>query len=387
ALLAAAGAFAVGRVFGLVELYVLCAGLVTAALIALIAVWRPIPNLVVRRIVHPALVSVGESARVDLQVTNVDGRRSPHLVLWEPVGTEGGAPMQIAALRPGEAADAAYRVPTARRGLLVAGPLRASRRDVLGLCVKSATLIGTEEVLVVPQHIHLPFPTIGSAGRLGQHLRLRAWGQTGGEFHSLREYAAGDDLRRINWKASARSQDLMVRETALEGLQRCTVVLDTERGAFDPSPGTEAFERAVSVAASVTMSASTAGIGTRLVSAGIDLRGPDVAANGLRWLATVEPSNEPMNYASLARGVHEGLGVVVLVTGSARSGAVTSARAGISPEDTLVVVTVNTGATADGTSDGDGGASRGRFVVDASSVDMLERSWTALVSGRNPVPV
>ncbi|MEO6158053.1 MAG: hypothetical protein ABIQ39_10525, partial [Ilumatobacteraceae bacterium] len=193
ALLAAAGAFAVGRVFGLVELYVLGAGLVTAALIALITVWRPIPNLVVRRIVHPALVSVGESARVDLQVTNVDGRRSPHLVLWEPVGTEGGAPMQIAALRPGEAADAAYRVPTARRGLLVAGPLRASRRDVLGLCVKSATLIGTEEVLVVPQHIHLPFPTIGSAGRLGQHLRLRAWGQTGGEFHSLREYAAGDD--------------------------------------------------------------------------------------------------------------------------------------------------------------------------------------------------
>ncbi len=213
--------------FGLMELYVLGAGLVAAVVVAVVVVRRRLADVRVQRVVRPSTVAVGEPARVDIRVTNVDRRPTPHLLLWEPVGEGGGAPMQLAALGPGEAASAAYRVPTTRRGVLVAGPLRASRRDVLGLASRTFVIAGSDEVLIVPQHVHLPFPDAGSAGRLGQHLRMKAWGQTGGEFHSLREYVPGDDLRRINWKASARSEDLVVRETALEGVRRCTVVLDT----------------------------------------------------------------------------------------------------------------------------------------------------------------
>ena len=45
-------------------------------------------------------------------------------------------------------------------------------------------------------------------------------------------------------------------------------------------------------AASITVSAAHAGVNTRFVTTGIDLRGPDVAANTLRWLATVEPDSD-----------------------------------------------------------------------------------------------
>lgn len=365
ALFSSASAFTVGRVFGLIELYVVGAGLATAVVLGLLAVRRGLPDLRVQRVARPATVSVGDPARVDIQVTNVGRRRSPHLQLWEPVGDNGGAPMQLAPLAPGEAASAAYRVPTSRRGLLRTGPLRAQRRDVLGLCVRTTHLAGLDEVLVVPNHTHLPFPSVGSSGRLGQHLRMKAWGQTGGEFHSLREYSPGDDLRRINWKASARGTGLIVRETALEGVRRCTVLFDTDHTQYD----SEGFERAVQAAASLTLSAVGAGVGTRLASVDIDLRGPDVAHTALQWLATVEPSDLGLDYAAVGRGAGDGIGLVVLITGSATSAAVTGVRAGLAPDETMVLVLVTELSEPGG------------FVADGSSLDALFDTWSVLVSG------
>src|SRR5512143_3695925 len=150
ALVAAIACFVIGRVFGLIELYILGSGIVIALLVAIITVQRPLPPLQVRRIVSPSMVAVGEPARVDIQVANVGRGPSPYLQLWEPVGQNGGAPMQLARLGAGQAAGAAYRVPTMRRGLARIGPLRALRRDVLGLSQRNASLAGTEEVLVVP---------------------------------------------------------------------------------------------------------------------------------------------------------------------------------------------------------------------------------------------
>ena len=361
AVVASLASFAIGRVFGLMELFVLGAGLVAAIVVALVVVRRRLPEVRVQRAVRPSMVAVGEPARVDIRVTNVDARQH---AARPAVGTGRRERRGADAARragTGESASAAYRVPTTRRGLLVAGPLRAVRRDVLGLASRTFVIAGTDDVLIVPQHVNLPFPDAGSAGRLGQHLRMKAWGQTGGEFHSLREYVPGDDLRRINWKASARSEDLVVRETALEGVRRCTVVLDTYSGEHDP----EAFERAVSAAASVTLGATAAGVGTRLVASGIDLRGPEVSVNALRWLAMVEPTGQPLDYATIGRGPSEGIGLVVLVTGSAASPTVASVRGGLTPDETMVVV-------ASQLAGGSG------MVVDATSLPALVDSWSAL---------
>ena len=162
ATVAAAACFAIGRVFGLIELYVVGVGIVMALLVAIISVQRRLPPLNVRRIVSPSLVAVGEPARIDIQLANLGRQSSPYLQLWEPVGNNGGAPMQLAKLSPGQTASAAYRVPTARRGLIRTGPLRALRRDVLGLTQRTTTLAGTEEVLVVPRTIALPFRLISA---------------------------------------------------------------------------------------------------------------------------------------------------------------------------------------------------------------------------------
>ena len=365
AIVAAAACFAIGRVFGLIELYVVGVGIAIALLVAVISVQRRLPPLNVRRIVSPSLVSVGEPARVDIQLANLGRQSSPYLQLWEPVGNNGGAPMQLAKLAPSQAASAAYRVPTARRGLIRTGPLRALRRDVLGLTQRTTTLAGTEEVLIVPHTVGLPFPSVGSSGRLGQHLRMKSWGQTGSEFHSLREYQRGDDIRRINWKASARATSLIVRDTALEGIRRCTVVLDTTAAEYVGG----SFEQAVIAAASITASSAHAGVNTRFVTHGVDLRGPDVAANTLRWLATVEPIDETPQAVSLNSGMSEGMGLLVIVTGSAKSQAAAQVRGSTSQDETLVVVCATQYEASS------------RFIVDATSTEAMIASWTLLIVG------
>ncbi|HAP75683.1 MAG TPA: DUF58 domain-containing protein, partial [Acidimicrobiaceae bacterium] len=204
----------------------------------------------------------GEPARVDIQVANRGRRRSPRLSLWEPVGDRGGASMQLAPLPADDAVTPASRVPTAQRGIVQVGPLRAERADLLGLARRRSVLTGGAEVVVVPERVPLTAPSLESAGALGEFLRTKAMGRSGTEFHSQREYVPGDDVRRINWKSSARSTTLIVREPALETVQRCTVVLDLHRGSYDA----DGFERAVSAAASVVTAAASAGVNPRLAA-------------------------------------------------------------------------------------------------------------------------
>ncbi len=369
----AIASFGIGRVFGILELYVLGVGILSALAVAVATMLARPPRLVTRRVVAPSTVQAGEPARVDLQVANVGTRRSPVLQLWEPVGDEGGATMNLAPLRPRERSTAAYRLPTAVRGVVQVGPMRARRRDVLGLTARTFVLPGSSELLVLPRHVPAHIPLGGSSGRLGDHLRMRAHGQSGSEFHSLREYVVGDDLRRISWKASARANELVVKETALEGLRRCTVVLDTT--AQDGAQDGAAFERAVSAAASLVAGAAAAGLTTRLIAPDVDLRGPEVASVALRWLATARPgegTGGPL--PPLTSG--EGMGLLIVVAPSADSPCAASVRAAAGPDDTLIVV-----ATA--TTAGRGGA---RFVVDATTEDGFAAAWAQLTGSLGSGP-
>ena len=68
---------------------------------------------------------------------------------------------------------------------------------------------------------------------------------TGQDLLSLRDYRRDDDLRKIDWKATARSQNLTVREFAAEDELRVSVIFDTRED------DAERFERGVSLAASI----------------------------------------------------------------------------------------------------------------------------------------
>lgn len=77
----------------------------------------------------------------------------------------------------------------------------------------------------------------------------------GSELHSLRDYKAQDDLRFIDWKATARARQLIVREFTAEDERRVQIMLDTRPPQNltdeDQSSFTERFERGVVLAASL----------------------------------------------------------------------------------------------------------------------------------------
>ena len=156
----------------------------------------------------------------------------------------------------------------------------------------------------------------------------------------------------------------MVKEHAAEGLHRCTIVFDAAPSAHGD---TAAFERGVTAAASLVYSAARAGLTTRFVTAGgIDLRGPEVAANCLRVLARIEPTDEPL--PQVDRDTGEGLGLVVVITGSTSGQAWTTARSILDP--TLTTVLVSTGAASDAPTRG--------LVVAATTEDGFIAAWQSL---------
>ncbi len=74
----------------------------------------------------------------------------------------------------------------------------------------------------------------------------------GHDLHSLRDYQTQDDVRHIDWKATARARRLMVREFTAEDLWRVHIVFDTRLNAEpDATQFAARFERGVTHAASL----------------------------------------------------------------------------------------------------------------------------------------
>jgi len=310
-MLLAAGILAIiiGRMFGVLELFLIGAALLLSTAFAVVVVAGRRPQIEVERWIRPSVLTAGDVGRVEVLVESVGRSTSPPFELVEPVGSTRTARMAVAPLEANTDVSAGYRVPTERRGVLTIGPLVAVRQDVLGLARSTIEVAGVEEVLVSPRAYSLDMPLLGQ-GVLGRHLLALAQRLGPGDFHSLRDYIDGDEPRTIHWRASARSETLKVRQHSVEGLQRCVVLLDQHVPAGPHAA--DAFERAVTAAASVVHSADRAGLTTRFVTTeGADLRGPDVAAQTLHLLARIETSTAPA--VPIARDPSEGLGLVVSI--------------------------------------------------------------------------
>ena len=284
---AAVGVVLAGRVFGLIELYLI--GVVLLVLVgAALAFTALTPlRLEVGRSVRPARVHVGDPSQVLLTMRN-DGRRStPVLGLHDAVRGTPGASLLAAPLERGARSSAAYTLPTAGRGVLEVGPLTVELTDAFGLTRSSSIAAGRTTVTVYPRIVDLAAPhRTGGADPHGR--RSSGLHHEGDEFHALRPYVLGDDLRRVHWPATARHDELVVRQLALHRHARTTVVLETRPDLHAGS----SFETAVSVAASVLVAAHRRGDELRLVSTGGHDSGVDDDERHLdtllTWLATVE---------------------------------------------------------------------------------------------------
>jgi uncharacterized protein (DUF58 family) len=122
-----------------------------------------------------------------------------------------------------------------KRGRYRIGPAEIRASDPLGMFQLRRRLQGTSELLVYPKPIRFrisrlscgtrEFESTDPSGRLAPH----------GDFAGVREYRQGDELRRVHWKTTARTQQLAVMELEDSTTGSVTVLLDLSRGSdFGP---------------------------------------------------------------------------------------------------------------------------------------------------------
>jgi uncharacterized protein (DUF58 family) len=190
-----------------------------------------------------------------------------------------------------------------RRGRYPITGFRISTKFPAGFFKKWRRIDAAGEILVYPKPQRLDdfyhaLPML--AGRIQSQSR-----GSGDDLYAIRRYHPSDHMRNIDWKATAKSSDLMVREHMRENEWRLTIVLDTARPKPSPDDGFDAkFERAIVMAASLANHFI-------LERADVELITPDEKRNIasgsgyehlyriLRSLATLEP-------AVLAREVEPG---------------------------------------------------------------------------------
>ncbi|RZQ62610.1 DUF58 domain-containing protein [Amycolatopsis suaedae] len=176
-------------------------------------------------------VRLGETAEVVLTVRNPGRRRVRGMLrdAWQPsAGVE--TDRHAVDVPPGEARRIVLRLRPVRRGDRPAHRVTVRSTGPLGLAARQGSHAVPWTVRALPPFTsrrHLP-SRLARLRQLDGRQAIRVRGQ-GTEFDSLREYVIGDDVRSIDWRASARATDVMVRTWQPERDRRLVVVLDTGR--------------------------------------------------------------------------------------------------------------------------------------------------------------
>ena len=223
------GVLLVGVVPGLGTFLAVLTVLVVGVLVDLVLA-APVGSLVLSRAGDTA-VRLGGTATVELVVAN-PGRRTLRGVLrdaWPP--SAGADPVrQHVTVPAGERRRLTVAVTPTRRGDRRADRVTIRSVGPFGLAARQGGHDVAWTVRALPPFTsrrHLP-SRLARLRELDGRSAVMVRGQ-GTEFDSLREYVIGDDVRSIDWRATARSADVVVRTWRPERDRNVLLVLDTGR--------------------------------------------------------------------------------------------------------------------------------------------------------------
>lgn len=177
----------------------------------------------------PESLSLGVKSTIRL-VTHNEGRRALNIRLHDhtPASFDvQGMPVEYH-LRAGEYVESVYTAKPLSRGLMQFDTVQARVLSPLALWWRDTKLHVTSEVRVYPNFAAIAQYALLATDNHLSHLgimkrRRRGEGQ---DFHQLREYRAGDSLRQIDWKATARMQKPVAKEYQDERDQEIIFLLD-----------------------------------------------------------------------------------------------------------------------------------------------------------------
>lgn len=187
---------------------------------------------------------LGQPVRVALSVHNAGRRRFRGQIrdAWAP-SARAEPRTHTVAIAAGHHGSAETLLRPIRRGDHESAVVTARSVGPLGLAGRQSSQRVPWQVRILPPFLsrkHLP-SRLAKLRELDGLLPVLIRGQ-GTEFDSLREYVVGDDVRSIDWRATARRADVVVRTWRPERDRRVVIVLDTGRTSagrvgVDPTAG------------------------------------------------------------------------------------------------------------------------------------------------------
>ncbi len=220
---------------------------------------REAPRLSISRQLSTTQASCGTPVTVRLTLTNL-GRRLEQVEIEDslPPGVDvaAGEPRRLLpTLARGGSAELTYTI-RCQHGLYTFETVNVTVSGYLSLTSRTIALSAPGELAVRPDVVRLPRLALRPrhtgvyAGLIGTRQ-----GGAGLTFFGVREYQAGDDLRHINWHASARhAQTLFTNEFQQERATDVGVILDVRRRSQAVTGTAGFFERSVMAAASLAQS-------------------------------------------------------------------------------------------------------------------------------------
>ncbi|HEY8721841.1 DUF58 domain-containing protein, partial [Pengzhenrongella sp.] len=208
-----------------------------------------------------------------------------------------------------------------RRGDRLADRVTIRSFGPLGLAARQVSLEVPAVLRVLPEFAsrrHLP-SRLARLRELDGRSAVQVRGQ-GTEFDSLREYVIGDDVRSIDWRATARRSEVVVRTWRPERDRRVLLVLDTSRTSAARIGDEPRLDASIEAALLLSALASRAGDRVELVAYDRRLRarvagasGPNLMPALANALAPLEPALVETNWPGVVALVRERLSQRALV--------------------------------------------------------------------------
>lgn len=197
-------------------------------------------------------VDVENRSRATLRLTLKDGAPAEFLVATE----------EISAALPGHSRETLeYVITPIKRGRHAWGAMHFRVRSQLGLWCWTGSIAADFRTDVYPNLAGIERYQVLAAQNLRDQTGARRVRLKGGawEFESLRDYALGDDIRAIDWKATARHSKLIVKNHQPERNQTLIILLDFGRLMNAEVKGDAKIESAMTAALILTKVALSRG--------------------------------------------------------------------------------------------------------------------------------
>lgn len=240
----------------LLGVYLVIGLVVTLPLFALTA---NLAGIEVDRQIDKVKVFSGDFLRVRVTIRNVSRRHFDFIEVHDQYPETWilaiGENFIASRIEPNSSITFSYILQARMRGQYYIGPTEVVMRDRLGLHYYKRTLKAHTEVLVYPTWKDVRrMETLGKQRQLGLMFgahRTKTVGM-GADFAGFRDYVPGDEFRLIDWKTSAKTGDMVIRQYEMEKNIQVICMVDSSGSMGNGYPENTKLEYAIRAAVLLT---------------------------------------------------------------------------------------------------------------------------------------